>query len=138
MVLLSLHAKLKKQKKKPTKADLEAQAAFEKLQRKWDKMYGKVTMEKRRPAEIPKLVAPPGRESKRLPSLVTPGASTAPRKSQQYSGTKMLGVGQMHKSNAVPVFQQRTLWALRGCGDDPRTLTAYNRDGETKCLVMNN
>lgn len=30
--------------------------------------------------------------------------STAPRVSAQYTGTKMLGVGVMHKSNSVPVF----------------------------------
>lgn len=30
--------------------------------------------------------------------------STAPRSNTQYTGTKMLGVGQMAKSNAVPVF----------------------------------
>ncbi len=32
--------------------------------------------------------------------------STAPVNTTQYTGTKMLGVGQLHKSNAVPVFSQ--------------------------------
>lgn len=32
--------------------------------------------------------------------------STAPVNSTKYTGTRMLGIGQLHKSNAVPVFSQ--------------------------------
>lgn len=34
--------------------------------------------------------------------------STAPKNVQQYTGTKMRGIGQMHKSNAVPTFDPET------------------------------
>lgn len=56
---------------------------------------------------VPPLVPPPGRESAKLPSKVTPGGSTAKRDAQQYTGTKMLGVATMHKSNTVPVFSEQ-------------------------------
>jgi hypothetical protein len=49
------------------------------------------------------LGAPAGRETQRLPSRVTPGGSTAPVH-KVYTGTKILGIGTMHKSNAVPIF----------------------------------
>ena len=49
-------------------------------------------------------------------SLSTPGGSTAPAKDRVYTGTKMLGVAVMHKSNAVPVFYEseaRDISAMR-------------------------
>jgi len=51
-----------------------------------------------------KLSAPPGRStSNNIPSRVTEGGSTAPVH-KVYTGTKILGIGTMHKSNAVPIF----------------------------------
>lgn len=47
---------------------------------------------------------PPGRETLKIGSKVTPGASTAQKHIPQYSGTAMLGYGTLHKSNTVPVF----------------------------------
>jgi len=41
-----------------------------------------------------------------IPSLDTGGGSTAKVEAQVYTGTEMLGIGQMHKSNAVPIFKQ--------------------------------
>lgn len=46
------------------------------------------------------------RETKKYPSLVTPGGSTAPRNTVQYTGDKMLGVTILHKSCLQPVFNQ--------------------------------
>lgn len=52
-----------------------------------------------------KLSPPPGRTSAHIPSLNTgeAGASTY-KANPQYTGTKVKGIGTMHKSNAVPVF----------------------------------
>lgn len=54
---------------------------------------------------LPSMRPPPGRESQTIPSLDTgvKGAVTI-KQSQQYTGTKILGIGTMHKSNAVPIF----------------------------------
>lgn len=48
---------------------------------------------------------PPGRETKHIPSLDsghTGAVSSKP--AQMYTGTKIIGIGTLHKSNAVPVF----------------------------------
>jgi hypothetical protein len=51
------------------------------------------------------LSAPVGRETKKIASLDT-GHSGAVRSKDipQYTGTKIMGIGTMHKSNAVPIF----------------------------------
>jgi hypothetical protein len=46
----------------------------------------------------------PDRPARTYPSLVTPGGSTAPVKTQQYTGTLIMGIATMHKSNLVPVL----------------------------------
>lgn len=53
-----------------------------------------------------KLTSPPGRKLSTEKSLTTNGGSTAKAKDKQYTGTAMLGVGLMHKSNLVPVFRE--------------------------------
>ena len=51
-----------------------------------------------------RLTTPPGRTTTRdIPSRVTEGHSTATVQ-KVYTGTKVLGIATMHKSNAVPVF----------------------------------
>ena len=94
-------------KRKLTKAELEAEQHYAKMQARWDKMYGKLTIQTRRPAEMPVLSAPPGRETKRWPSKVTPGDVTARAVVQQYTGTAMLGVATLHKSNSIPIFSKQ-------------------------------
>lgn len=97
----------KRAKKKPTKADLEAEAAFVQLNAKWDRMYGKITSKKPRAGEIPVLTCPPGRGGVHHPSRTTPGGSTAPKENQRYSGNKIKGVALMHKSNYAPVYDDQ-------------------------------
>ena len=41
------------------------------------------------------------------PSLQTMECNTAPPRQGVYTGSAMLGVATMHKSNAVPVFQEQ-------------------------------
>ena len=51
------------------------------------------------------LSAPAGRETRHIPSLDT-GHRGAVRTAEipKYTGTKIKGIGTMHKSNAVPIF----------------------------------
>lgn len=84
----------------------ELEADWKKLQEKW----GVEADEKKRkramaqPTLTYKLSAPPGRNTtNNIPSRVTEGGSTAPVH-KVYTGTKILGIATMHKSNAVPVF----------------------------------
>jgi hypothetical protein len=51
---------------------------------------------------IPK--TPPGRETPRVASQDTGWVPCVKVKDNEYTGTKIKGIGTMHKSNAVPVF----------------------------------
>ena len=60
-----------------------------------------------------KLSAPVGRETQKIASRDT-GHSGAVRTKgiPQYTGTKVLGIGTMHKSNAVPIFSDEEAIAI--------------------------
>ena len=82
-------------------------AEWKELQKKWD-VEAEDKKRKRALSAEPlqyKLSTPAGRETQSFPSRNTgeAGAITH-RASPQYTGTKLLGIGQLHKSNAVPVF----------------------------------
>ena len=47
---------------------------------------------------------PPGRETVATPSQDTGWVPCVKVRDQEYTGTKIKGIGTMHKSNAVPVF----------------------------------
>ena len=51
---------------------------------------------------IPK--TPPGRETATIPSQDTGWVTCVKVTDKEYTGTKIKGIGTMHKSNAVPVF----------------------------------
>ena len=53
---------------------------------------------------VPKRSVPPRGESFYYPSRDSGGANTALKPSPVYTGTKIIGIGTLHKSNAVPVF----------------------------------
>jgi len=92
----------------------EARRARE-LEQSWKellKRQGVEAEEKKRaraikaPALDYKLSAPPGRTtSTHIPSRDTGGNATlAPAK--VYTGSEMIGIGQLHKSNAIPIFKK--------------------------------
>ena len=84
----------------------ELDASWKELQKKWDVDADEKRRKRAMSAEPLnyKLTTPAGRTTSRdLPSRVTPGGSTAPVH-KVYTGTKVLGIATMHKSNAVPVF----------------------------------
>lgn len=55
-----------------------------------------------------KLTVPPGRESKHYPSLDSGfGNATKPIEGKKYTGNNILGIGTLHKSNAVPIFSEQ-------------------------------
>jgi hypothetical protein len=82
-------------------------AEWKELQKKWE-VDADDKKRKRALAAEPlqyKLSAPVGRETKRIASLDTGHSGPVSSKpAQKYTGSKMIGVGQLHKSNAVPVF----------------------------------
>jgi hypothetical protein len=82
-------------------------ADWKELQKKWDVDANDKKRKRALMAEPLQytLSAPVGRETKRINSLDT-GHTGAVRTKDipQYTGTKILGIGTMHKSNAVPIF----------------------------------
>jgi hypothetical protein len=47
---------------------------------------------------------PPGRETPHIPSRDSGWVPCVKVRDQEYTGTKVKGIGTMHKSNAVPIF----------------------------------
>jgi hypothetical protein len=85
----------------------EQQEAWENLKRKYDVKPKSETVEPT--IYRPERVAAPRGDSKHYPSRDTGGGSaTKPVLSTKvYTGTKMLGIATLHKSNAVPVFSDQ-------------------------------
>ena len=86
----------------------ELDASWKELQKKWDVDADdkRRTRAMKAPALEYKLTTPVGRSSghaipSRADSVLGPVSSKV---IPQYTGTKMIGVGTMHKSNAVPIF----------------------------------
>ena len=50
---------------------------------------------------------PPGRETPRIESVDTGWVPCVKVKDQTYTGTKVKGIGTMHKSNGVPIFSDQ-------------------------------
>lgn len=97
-------------KKNPTRAEREAIAAYAALQQKWASVpkFARRSHSTSAIDHTPKLTTPPGRSTgKEHQSLDTGFAGgTKPLRPMKYTGTKLLGIGTLHKSNAVPVFSQ--------------------------------
>ena len=53
-----------------------------------------------------RVVVEPRRSTNHIPSLDTGKGLAAKKEVQQYTGTAMLGIGQLHKSNSIPVFSK--------------------------------
>lgn len=84
----------------------ELDASWTELQKKWgvEQESKKRKTAMAAPSLDYKLSAPAGRgNTNHIPSRVTEGGSTTPVH-KVYTGTKILGIGTMHKSNAVPIF----------------------------------
>ena len=94
------------------KAEREAQE-WEELQRSWDRLAPRFSVRSEPARDMPRgafqplqgrSIYPPGREPANIPSKAdTVGVAAAPE-AKVYTGTKIRGIGTMHKSNAVPIF----------------------------------
>jgi len=87
----------------------ELEESWKALQKKW----GIEAEEKKRRRALSsgtldsssyRLAPPPGRETPRIESLTFTGGPCVKSAEKVYTGTKIKGIGTMHKSNAVPIF----------------------------------
>ena len=85
----------------------ELEAEWKALQKKWEVEADAKKRNRAMSAEplSYSLSTPAGRETRHIPSLDT-GHRGAVRTAEipKYTGTKIKGIGTMHKSNAVPIF----------------------------------
>ena len=98
-----------KSKRKPQNTPEKQQ-----LRADWDKVLQKYESKSTVKREIKPYKAPEPyrRETKYIPSLDTGGGSATVVEVKEYTGDAMIGIGQMHKSNAVPIFKQEDAEAL--------------------------
>ena len=97
-------------------ASAEAKRKAELLQQEWEQRLGNFKKMapkfSRTPAPPPKpagtlqatMRVPPGRETPYIASRDTGWTPCVKPADQAYTGTKVKGIGTMHKSNAVPIF----------------------------------
>ena len=93
----------------------ELDASWKELQKKWD-VDADEKRRKRAMAAEPlnyKLSTPVGRSTTHnIPSRNTGEGIASSKPVQQYTGTKMKGIGTMHKSNSVPIFSDEEAIAI--------------------------
>lgn len=95
-----IHPSFKKRKpKKLTAAQREVQAEWDKLVKKYEPK--KVVAKQVSTWSQPKVYI---RETPYYPSLNSGHHDCSKKESPVYTGTKVKGIGTMHKSNAVPIF----------------------------------
>lgn len=96
-----------KRKGKFKYASAEAKRVAEQLEQDWQKLKQKYVTSPKTGSTVTKkckLVIPKGRDTSHIKSLSN-GVGTATKADiPMYTGTKMIGIGVLHKSNAVPVF----------------------------------
>ena len=104
-----IHSHIPKRKpRKPNAKQRELKASWQALLEKYDvKPYKKVVQKPSRIISLdhPRVIVDPSRSTSHIPSLDTGAGGTGKKAVIQYTGDAMLGIGQLHKSNAVPIFK---------------------------------
>jgi hypothetical protein len=101
-----IHPHIPKRKPKKPNAKQRAQkASWQALLKKYD-----IKPEVRKSARVvtvdsPRVVVDPSRRTDHIPSLDIGHGIATKKPVMQYTGDKMIGIGQLHKSNAIPIFQ---------------------------------
>ena len=84
----------------------ELDSSWKELKKKWEVDEEEKKRSRAMKAEplTYKLTAPAGRTINHIPSRNTGDGIGSSKQIPQYTGTKIIGIGTMHKSNAVPIF----------------------------------
>lgn len=106
----------RKSKRKWTKVELAAMEAFVRMNRRLDALpkFARTPRPKGFSLlDFPKLETPPGRSNTHHISSRNISESGVPmgtyKASPKYTGSKMLGVSVLHKSNGIPVFSDEEI-----------------------------
>ena len=84
----------------------ELDTSWKELKNKWEVEAEDKKRKRALKAEplVYKLSIPAGRSTAHIPSRNTGDGIATTKQIPQYTGTKIIGIGTMHKSNAVPIF----------------------------------
>lgn len=108
MVLMIIHPHIPKRKpKKPNAKQRALKSSWQALLEKYDVKETKPMVRKSTSvgtSNSSRVIIDPSRSTKHIPSLEFTGGGTPKKEIMQYTGTAMIGIGQLHKSNAVPIF----------------------------------
>ena len=84
------------------KLEQELKASWQQLEKKWLSMSSQPSVKRKiKPIEVQQ---PYRRHTDKVPSHGMTGSATKPIQGKVYTGTAIIGIGTMHKSNAVPIF----------------------------------
>jgi hypothetical protein len=89
-------------KRKPTAKQRELSNSWNDLLKKYPAKN--LPPKKQDLSSVYSLGKPACRETPKIPSLPFSGGACTKPAPKQYTGTKVKGIGTMHKSNAVPIF----------------------------------
>lgn len=96
----------KSKKRKPTAKQRELSNSWDLLLKKYE-TKNRVVSKQQDLSLSYSLGKPACRETPKIPSLPFSGAPCTKKDNPVYTGTKIKGIGTMHKSNAVPVFSDQ-------------------------------
>ena len=102
MTIIYTHQKSKK--RKPNAKQRQLAADWDELMKKYEPK--KPVRNLKKVSKLPKLAIPEDRNPYNVPSLNSGHYDTFKKSNKTYTGDKMLGIGTLHKSNAVPVFSK--------------------------------
>jgi hypothetical protein len=98
----------KRKPRKPNAKQRAQKASWQALLEKYDIKASRKAVQKSSwvgPTDHPVTVVDPRRSTNHIPSVDTGQGVATKKPVMQYTGDAMLGIGQLHKSNAVPIFK---------------------------------
>lgn len=101
-MIIHINQSFKRKKRKPNAKQRALQASWKSLLDKWN-----IKPDNLRESKVVLIKdVPYRRETVQYPSLNSGLGNTCKPKDKVYTGTAILGIGTLHKSNAVPVFNK--------------------------------
>jgi hypothetical protein len=99
-----IYTNQKSKKRKPNAKQRQLAADWENLLKKYEPKKPLKVVKKS--TSMPKLSIPDNRNPYTVPSLKSNNYDTFKKEDKVYTGDKLLGIGTLHKSNAVPIFSK--------------------------------
>jgi hypothetical protein len=101
-IVMFVYTKTSSKKRKPNATQRELQASWDAMVKKYSTK--KVVVKEQPLSDVYSLGRIACRETPKIPSLPFTAGACFKSPDKVYTGTKIIGIGTMHKSNAVPIF----------------------------------